>query len=305
MNEKNLINEINKLRKEKNAVILAHNYQIEEIQEIADFVGDSLELSYKASQTFAKTIVFCGVRFMAETAHLISPEKTVLLPELDAGCPLADSLFLQDLEKLKNQHPQAKVVCYVNSSAQIKANSDICCTSANAVKVVNYIEGEEIIFIPDKNLGQYVRERTKKKIYLSSGSCPVHNVDFSLAVKKLKEKYPAALFICHPECPPSILKIADYIASTSGILEFAKKTAVKDIIVGTEEGIIHRLKKENPEKNFYLARPNFICEDMKKITLKSLYLSLKENKYVITVPVSIREKAFQSIDKMLEINKNE
>ncbi|MCM8818790.1 MAG: quinolinate synthase NadA [Candidatus Omnitrophica bacterium] len=297
-----MIEEILKLKKEKKVIILAHNYQIPEIQDIADFVGDSLELAKKASEIKdAKIIVFCGVKFMAETAKILSPEKKVLLPDLDAGCPLADMAKYQDVLEMKNKYPDAWIVSYVNTNADVKSITDVCCTSANAEKVVRNVPVKRIIFLPDKNLCWYVKQKVpEKEIICWEGYCFVHrkfNVD---ELKKAREKYPTAEIIVHPECDPDVQKLADGIYSTSGMIKRAKESNSKIFIIGTEEGLLHRLKKENPDKEFYSLGTGKICPNMKKITIEKLYQSLKEEKYEINLSYDIIEKAKKSLERMLE-----
>ncbi|MCM8771587.1 MAG: quinolinate synthase NadA [Candidatus Omnitrophica bacterium] len=297
-----MIEEILRLKKEKEAIILAHNYQIPEIQDLADFVGDSLELARKASQVKdAKIIVFCGVKFMAETAKILSPDKKVLLPDLDAGCPLADMAKYQDVLKMKEKYPDAWIVSYVNTNADVKSISDVCCTSANADIVVRNVPAKKIIFLPDKNLCWYVKQKvSEKEIICWDGYCFVHRKFTVEEVKKAREKYPNAEIIVHPECDPEIQKLADGIYSTSGMLKRAKESNSKIFIIGTEEGLLHRLKKENPEKEFYSLGSGKICPNMKKITIEKLYLSLKEEKYEINLKPDILEKAKVSLERMLE-----
>lgn len=297
-----MIEEILRLKKEKEAIILAHNYQIPEIQDLADFVGDSLELARKASQVKdAKIIVFCGVKFMAETAKILSPDKKVLLPDLDAGCPLADMAKYQDVLKMKEKYPDAWIVSYVNTNADVKSISDVCCTSANADIVVRNVPAKKIIFLPDKNLCWYVKQKVpEKEIICWDGYCFVHRKFTVEEVKKAREKYPNAEIIVHPECDPEIQKLADGIYSTSGMLKRAKESKSKIFIIGTEEGLLHRLKKENPEKEFYSLGSGKICPNMKKITIEKLYLSLKEEKYEINLKPDILEKAKVSLERMLE-----
>lgn len=297
----NIVDVILRLKKERNAVILSHNYQRGEVQDIADFVGDSLELSRKAAKTDADVIIFCGVHFMAETAKILCPDKKVILPDLKAGCPLANMIKPKDLENIKKEHPNAKVVAYVNTTAEIKAMSDICCTSSNAIKVVNSLKEEEIIFIPDMNLGNFVSKNTNKKIYIWQGFCPTHLWIKKKDILKLKEKYKDAVVMVHPECLPDVVEIADYVLSTGRMLKIAREINKKVFIVGTENGIIHRLKKENPDKLFLAVSNKIICPNMKRITLKKVLKSLQELKPEINIEENIRIKAKISIEKMLEI----
>lgn len=294
-----IVDRIRRLAKEKDAVILAHNYTRPEIQDIADFVGDSLELSRIASKLSSKVIVFCGVHFMAETAYILSPDKTVLLPDPYAGCPMANMITADQLREFKKRYPNAKVVCYVNSSAEVKAESDICCTSANAVDIVNRLDSEEIIFVPDKYLGSYVSRITGKNLILWNGYCPVHAMIRPEDILKMRASYPNANVVVHPECPPEVIDLADAVRSTSGMLRYVKETDAKEFIIGTETGIIYRMKKENPDKMFYPVRQDFICVNMKKITLEKVLASLEEEKHRIVVPEDIRAKALNAIEGMI------
>ncbi|WP_091689807.1 quinolinate synthase NadA [Methanococcoides vulcani] len=300
---KYIIDRINSLKAEHNAVILAHNYQRPEVQDIADFTGDSLGLSQQVVDSDADVIVFCGVDFMAESAAILSPEKTVLLPERDAGCPMAEMVDVISLDDEKKKHPNAAVVCYVNSSAEIKAQSDICCTSANAVDVVNSLEEDEIIFVPDKNLGTYVSDFTDKKIITWEGFCPTHHQMHAQDVLKAKEEHPNALFLAHPECRTEVLDLADEVLSTTGILSYAKNSDAKEFIIGTENGLLHRLRKENPDKKFYYVSEFTVCTNMKITTLDSVLNSLEKMEYVITVPEETRLKAKKALDRMLAVKR--
>ena len=295
----NIVEEITKLKKEKNAIILVHNYQRPEIQNVADFLGDSLGLAKQAAKTEAKIIVFCGVRFMAETAKILSPKKTVIIPREDAGCPMADMITAEDLRRLKKNYPGAKVVSYINTNADVKAESDICCTSANAVKVVKNISAKRIIFTPDKNLAAYCQRFTDKEIIPWNGYCYVHERISKEEVLLAKEKFPDALLLVHPECNPSVIELADEVLSTSGMLNFAKKSDKKRFLIGTEEGLIYRLKKENPGKKFYAAGTAKMCRNMKLTTLNDVYLSLKEERYAIQLPEGIIESAGKTLKAML------
>jgi quinolinate synthase len=299
--DKELVEQINDLRKQRNAVLLVHNYQRGEVQDIADFIGDSLELSQKAAGTDADVIVFCGVHFMAETAAILCPDKTVLLPDAHAGCPMADMITADKLREKKAELPDAAVVCYVNSRADVKAESDICCTSANAVKVVEALDDEEILFIPDQYLGHYVSTKTDKKIHLWPGYCPTHARIQPDDITRLKREHPEAKAVVHPECRPEVIELADAVLSTSGMCRYAQESDAREIIIGTEIGIIHRLKKENPGKTFFPISDNAICPNMKKITLEKVLWSLKEMSPQVTVPEAIRVRAKQAVDWMLEI----
>ncbi|OGS20688.1 MAG: quinolinate synthase [Elusimicrobia bacterium RIFOXYA2_FULL_39_19] len=302
MNNTELINRINELKNKRNAIILAHNYQNVEVQDIADITGDSLELSRKASQTKADVIVFCGVSFMAETAAILSPEKKVLLPDTNAGCPLANMINAEDVIALRKKYPNAPVVSYVNTSAAVKAETDIACTSANAIKVVGSLKGKEIIFIPDKYLGTYVQSKTPdKKLILWEGYCPTHLKILPEHILELKNKYPDAKVIVHPECRTEVANLADAALSTSGMIKYAKESNAKTFIVGTEIGLLHKLKKENPEKTFLPASNLAVCPNMKLITLEKILWSLEEMKPEVLIPKDIREKALNSVNRMIEI----
>ncbi|OHB81915.1 MAG: quinolinate synthase [Planctomycetes bacterium RBG_19FT_COMBO_48_8] len=301
MNEK-LIEQIEKIKAERGAVILAHNYQPGEIQDLADFTGDSLGLSIQASETDADVIVFCGVRFMAETAAILSPGKTGLLPEKSAGCPMADMITAEQLRQLKNENPDALVVCYINSSAEVKAESDYCCTSANAVEVVNSLpEDKLIIFVPDQHLGQFVAERTGRDIVLWPGYCTTHVLITADDIKAARAKYPDAIVMAHPECTEPVKGASDELLSTGQMLKFAVRSTAKRFIIATEIGIIHTLKKQNPEAEFFPASDRAICPNMKKITLDKIIGSLQEMQYKIIVPETISIKAKKALDRMVEI----
>ena len=300
--DERLFEKIKLLKAQRKAVILAHNYQPAEIQDLADFCGDSLGLSIKAAQTDARTIVFCGVKFMAETAAILSPDKTVLLPDKFAGCPLADMITAEQLRQLKSKHPDAFVVCYVNSPAEVKAESDYCCTSANAVEVVSSLpQDRPIIFVPDQHLGKFVMDRTGRDLVLWPGYCPTHVVITADDIKGAKEKYPDAIVMAHPECTEPVKALADELLSTGQMLKFVKKSTAKRFIVATEVGIIHALKKQNPQAEFIPASERAVCPNMKKITLDKLIGSLEDMQYKVAVPEEIRIKAKRSLDKMVEI----
>ncbi len=295
--------QILELKREKNAIILAHYYQIPEIQELADFVGDSFELSRRAKENDADVIVFCGVKFMAESAKILSPQKTVLLPVKEAGCPMADMAVVKDILKMKEEHPNAKVVTYVNSSVEVKAVSDVCCTSSNAIKIVKNIDADEIIFVPDKNLGSYVAEHVpEKKIILWEGHCCVHNRIAKEDVIKAKEEMPEAKVLVHPECRKEVRNLADYIGSTSGIIDFATKDSANKFIVVTEEGVIHKSKTQNPNKEFYNIR-GMTCRNMKKTTMEHILWSLEDNYFQIEIDEEIRNKAAKALENMLVLGK--
>ncbi|MHB1646452.1 MAG: quinolinate synthase NadA [Candidatus Acididesulfobacter diazotrophicus] len=294
-------NLLKELLKKKNAILLAHNYQRDEIQEIADFQGDSLELSIKANQTNADIIVFCGVRFMAESAAIMNPDKKVILPAEDAGCPMVDMITVKDILNMKAEFPDAAVVAYVNTSAECKAVSDICCTSANAVKVVNSLPNKRVIMIPDKNLGDYVQRFTKKEIISWPGFCPPHNRTTPADIKNLKEKYPGALFVAHPESTHDTIDVADHVSSTSGMYRYVRQTDAKYFIIGTEIGIMYKMRIENPDKIFIAANTSLVCPNMKKTHLDNTIDSLYNMKNIIKITEDIRLKARKSIENMLAL----
>lgn len=295
-----LIKEIKGLRIDRNAIILAHNYVPGEVQDIADYTGDSFGLSRAAVDSKAGTIVFCGVDFMAESAAILNPEKTVLLPVTEAMCPMAMMITPLELQLFKKEHPDAEVVCYVNSSAAVKAESDVCCTSSNAVKVVNSLDSDEVIFVPDYNLAMYTQRFTKKTILPWKGFCPTHHQITAGDILVAKIDHPDAEVIVHPECRQEVIDIADGVFSTDGMLKYAKKTS-KDLIIGTEMGILHRLRKENPDKRFYPASEYAVCPNMKMNKLAAVRDSLREMKHVIKVPEDMRIKAKRSLDRMLAV----
>lgn len=320
-----LRDEIMKLKRDRNAIILAHNYQRDEVQDIADFVGDSLELSRTAAEIACEVIVFCGVHFMAESASILSPDKTVLLPEAEAGCPMADMIRVDSprpvrtsfpgfsnppayvyppeftLKDIKRQYPGVPVVAYVNTTADVKAESDICCTSANVVKVIESLPGDTVICIPDKNLSMWAARNTSRKVIAWDGYCNIHERVAPGDVARAKAEHPSALVVAHPECRPDVLELADHVTSTSGMLRFAGTSEAKEFIVGTEIGLMHRLRKENPGKTFYPLRKDMICPNMKKTTLQSIVRAFRENRHVIKVPEEIRVPAKRALDRMLEI----
>jgi quinolinate synthase len=317
--------EILRLKDEKRAIILSHNYQRDEVQDLADFVGDSLELSRTASTIECDVIVFCGVNFMAESASILSPDKTVLLPEMDANCPMADMIRVSSarnvrktfpgyevqpafvfphnftLGDMKARYPGVPVVAYVNTTAEVKAASDICCTSANVIKVVESLPGDMVICVPDRNLSLWAQKNTKKKVIAWDGFCHVHDRVTKEDVLKARAEHPGALLMAHPECRPEVLEHADHVTSTSGMLRFAAASEAKEFIVGTEVGLMHRLKKENPGKVFHPLRKDMICPNMKKTTLNSVLGALKEMKNVIKVPEEVRVPARRALDRMLEL----
>ncbi|AII61576.1 quinolinate synthase NadA [Dehalococcoides mccartyi] len=292
---------IAELKKERKAIILAHNYQLGEIQDAADFVGDSLELARKAAKVDAEVIVFCGVHFMAETAAILSPEKIVLAPEPRAGCPMADMISGAELREFKSRHPGLPVVCYVNSTAEVKAESDICCTSANAVKVVESLKSDTVLFVPDQYLGAFVKERTSKKIISWPGYCPSHARIKPEDIVNLKKHYPAAKVIVHPESRPEVTALADEVLSTGQMVSYAARADVKELIVGTEIGMIYRLRKENPDKLFIPVSEQAVCANMKMTTLPKLLASLENMQAVVSVPEEIRVKAVGAVERMLRV----
>jgi quinolinate synthase len=298
-----IVKRIIDLKKRRKAIILAHNYELGEVQEIADSVGDSLELSQNAARTDAEVIVFCGVHFMAETASILCPDKVVLLPDANAGCPMANMITARKLIQRKKELPGAGVVCYVNSTADVKAESDICCTSANAVKAVLSLDAPEILFVPDQFLGHYVSTKVDRKIILWPGYCPTHARIMPQDILKLKAEYPLAKVMVHPECRPEVIALADEVLSTGGMRSFARTTGAREIIVGTELGIIYRLKKENPEKRFIPASEQAVCPRMKLITLEKILWSLEEMSPEVKVPEEIRVRAKRAVDRMLEVSR--
>lgn len=296
-----LIERIDRLKAERAAVILAHNYQLPEVQGIADITGDSLELSRQAAKTQAQVIVFCGVHFMAETAKILSPQKTVLIPDPKAGCPMADMINADDLRRLKERHPGLPVVAYVNTSAEVKAESTICCTSANAVRVVDSMEANEVLFVPDKSLAAYVASKTPKKVIPYCGYCPTHHRILAQDVMNAKHEHPDAVVVAHPECTMDVIKLSDAIESTSGMLRYVNDSPASEFIVCTERGLLHRLTLENPDKKFYNPSPVNICPNMKKITLEKVLWSLEDMKHEITLPQEIIDKASAAIEGMIAL----
>jgi quinolinate synthase len=292
---------IRTLLKERDGILLAHNYMRDEVQEIADITGDSLALSIEAAKTAASVIVFCGVHFMAESAAILSPQKTVLLPRLDAGCPMADMVTTEGLVAMKARHPGVPVVTYVNSSAAVKAVSDICCTSANAVKVVASLPEREIIFVPDRNLGRYVAGFSDKTFHFWDGYCPTHERLKPEVAAARKAEYPDALFICHPECHPDVVALADHVCSTSGMYDYCRNSPAGRFIIGTEAGILYRLRKENPDKEFILASPALICPNMKLTSLEDIVAALETMTPVVTVPEEVRLPAKRALDRMIAV----
>ena len=297
-----LVDDIRKLKDQRHAVILAHNYQPAEIQDLADFCGDSLGLSIQASQTDAEVIVFCGVRFMAETAAILSPEKTVLMPEPTAGCPMADMITAEQLREAKAAHPDATVVCYVNSSAEVKAESDYCCTSSNAVAVVeSFAADEEVLFVPDQHLGRHVQEQTGRHLVLWPGYCSTHVLISEDDITGAKRRHPNAVVIAHPECSEPVKGLADALLSTGQMLTYVKNSTAEVFIVATEIGMIHPLRAARPDAQFVPASPRGVCANMKKITVDRVLASLTHLRYKVTVPEDIREKAKRALQRMVAI----
>lgn len=299
---KELKKKIESLKKKRNAVIIAHNYQRDEIQDIADIGGDSLALAQAAVRTDAEVIVFCGVHFMAESASILNPGKKVLIPVLEAGCPLADMITPEKLRAKKKQYPEAAIVCYVNTSAEVKAESDIACTSSNAVEVVRSLKEKRIIFVPDKNLGRYVQSQVPdKEIILWEGFCPTHIRVQEEDIVKTKKDHPETEVIAHPECNPEVLALSDHICSTGGMFKYVKQSKSKEFIIATESGMLYKLQKENPDKKFYLPTQNLMCANMKLITLGWVAHSLEKLVYEVRVSDEVREKALKTLEKMLQI----
>ncbi|MGQ9673573.1 MAG: quinolinate synthase NadA [Candidatus Aminicenantales bacterium] len=301
MTKEEVLARIAELKRARKAVILAHNYQVGEVQDVADFTGDSLGLSQEAAKVEADVIVFCGVHFMAETAALLSPDKTVLLPDIRAGCPMAAMITAEELRDWKKKYPGRKVVCYVNTTAEVKAESDVCCTSSNAIRVVRSIPDEEILFVPDKNLAAYVARQTKKRIISWDGYCYVHNRISARDVLERKQQHPDAEIWVHPECRPEVIDLADRVLSTGSMVKAAKETGCQEVIVGTEAGIIYRLKKENPKTHFYPVKELALCSNMKKITLRKVWMALEEMKFKVEVPDEISRRARGAIERMIAI----
>jgi quinolinate synthase len=292
---------IAQLKKERNAIILAHYYQRDEIQEIADFRGDSFLLAQKAAQTDADVIVFCGVHFMGESAKILAPNKKVIIPDERAGCPMADMVNVEGLRALKRQHPNAKVIAYINTSADVKAETDICCTSANAVKVVNSVDSDEIIWVPDKNLGDYVSKFTNKKMIIWEGYCNTHDMLTVKDVEEMKAMYPGAQFVVHPECRPEVVKLGDFVGSTTAIIKYCKESDCQEFIVGTEDGTGYQLRKDSPHKTFHFATKYLVCPNMKVNNLKKVARCLETMQPEIFVPEDVAAKARLSLERMLQV----
>jgi quinolinate synthase len=293
---------IRELAQQKNAIILAHNYQNDEIQEIADETGDSLELARIAAKNAADIIVFCGVHFMAESAYILSPDKKVILPDPTAGCPMADMADADDLRDMKEQNPDAIVVTYINSTARVKAASDVCCTSSNAVRIVQRVDADRIIFVPDRNLGSFVQRSTDKEIIYWKGFCPTHDRFTRDELIEIKREHPDAIVMVHPECKPEVVDMADEVLSTGQMVAFVQRTDAKKIIVGTERGLLFKLRSVAPHIEYVLASDSFICPNMKKITLEKVYRSLVDEEPLVMVEDEIAEKAFNCLNRMLELS---
>ncbi|MDR9458595.1 MAG: quinolinate synthase NadA [Dehalococcoidia bacterium] len=296
-----LRDKIDKLKKSLNAVIVAHNYQRSEVQDIADFVGDSLELARRCTRIDAEVIVFCGVHFMAESAAILNPQRTVLLPEADAGCPMADMIGEEDLREWKERYPNAAVVCYVNSTAAVKAQSDICCTSANGLEVVESLSHEEVIFVPDQHLGHYIATKTDKRMILYPGFCPPHQRLVPRHIKLGKELHPDAAVLVHPECASEVIALADGALSTSQMIRYVKESDASTFLIGTEEGILHRMRRESPEKTFHLLTTGLLCPDMKRTSLESVVKTMEQRRNVVEVPEDVRVAAKLALDRMLAV----
>jgi quinolinate synthase len=294
-------NRLQELKNERNAIILAHNYQIGEVQEAADYVGDSFELSRIASQIDCDVIVFCGVDFMAESAYILSPEKTVVLPVKNATCPMSHMIAAADVRVLRREHPKATVVCYVNTSADVKAESDICCTSANAINVINSVDTDQVIFVPDKNLAHFVQSKTDKEIIAWNGFCPTHENITLGDILMRKHEMPDIEVVVHPECRPEVIEVADYVYGTGGMLRHATISNAKRILIGTEVGLLYRLQKENPDKEFYSPSEQAVCPNMKLTTLRKVVEALENMEHRITVAEDVRVRAKRALNKMLEI----
>ena len=296
-----LMEKVRRLKKERNAIILAHNYQIGEVQDVADFVGDSLKLSQIAAKTDAGVIVLCGVRFMAESAAILAPDKVVILPSIDAGCPMADMVTRESLLEKKKDLPGVPVVCYINSSAEVKAESDICCTSSNAVRIVKSLSEDTVLFVPDRNLGSWVAKQVDKKVILWEGYCLTHQRVTPEEVQRAKAAHPDAVVMVHPECRPEVVDLADIVCSTEQMARYARESPAHKFLVGTEMGLIYKLQKDNPEKKFYLLSQGLICPNMKRTSLRHVLDALITLEPRITVPDEIRIKAKRALDRMLAV----
>lgn len=299
-----IVSKINELKKQRGAIILAHYYQNSEIQDIADFIGDSFELARKAKETSAQVIIFCGVHFMAESAKILSPNKTVLLPAPDAGCPMADMVDAEKVRELRRQYPNAAFVCYVNTSAEVKAECDVCCTSSNAALICSSVPQNEIVFLPDENLGNFVSKQVNKKFILYKGFCATHIRVVSGDIEQARNVMSNTKILVHPECKPELVEQADFAGSTAQILNYVKNSNEKQFIIGTEQGILHQLKKQNPDKKFFILSQKLVCQNMKKTTLEDVLNALENNEFEINLSQDIIDRAIKSLDKMLEIVAN-
>jgi len=305
MDEKTIASKIEELKKETNTILLVHNYQIPSIQDVADFLGDSLDLAKRATLTDAENIIFCGVGFMAESAKILNPEKNVIIPDIDARCPMAAMVDPKELIKLKEKHPDAEVVSYINTTAEIKALSDICCTSANGVSVVKSLECDKVIFVPDQNLGSYVKRYVQdKEIIIWPGLCPTHHRIRKQQIINLKNRHPKAEILVHPECRPEVIDVADHVFSTNGMVNYSKESKTTEFIIGTEKELCYRLKKENPEKEFYSIK-SAICPNMKKITLEKVLNSFQTLGPKVTLPEDIIHKARKPLERMMNIGRGD
>lgn len=302
---KKITEKINELKDKHNAIILAHNYQLPEVQDIADFLGDSLDLAKKASKTDAKNIIFCGVKFMAESAKILNPEKNVIIPDINAICPMAAMVNKTELLKLKQRHPDSEIVAYINTTAETKALSDICCTSSNGINVVKSLNCDKIIFIPDQNLGDYIKRHIDdKEIIIWPGFCSTHHKIKEQDILKIKKEHPKAKILVHPECRPSIVDIADHVLSTNGMIKHSKNSDTKEFIIGTEKELCYRLKKENPDKEFYPIK-SAICPNMKKITIEKVLNSLESLEPKITLSDRIMDNAYKPLNKMMNVKRGD
>ncbi|MBI5018488.1 MAG: quinolinate synthase NadA [Deltaproteobacteria bacterium] len=304
MTTESLTRDVRALLRDRHAILLAHNYQRPEVQDAADLTGDSLGLSQAAARTDARVIVFCGVHFMAESAAILSPDKTVLLPRMDAGCPMADMITADDVRRIRDELPGVPVVTYVNSSAEVKAESDVCCTSANAVKVTRAVGAPRVYLAPDQNLAQWVARHTDQEVLYWKGFCPTHHRLRAEQVLEVKARFPGAPFVAHPECRPEVIDLADAVRSTSGMIDYCKALDADTVIVGTEEGVLHRLRKDSPAKQFVLAYPDFVCPNMKLTALEDVLEALERGDHVVTVPESTRVRAKAALDRMLQAGRD-
>jgi quinolinate synthase len=304
MEDKELIKDILKWKRKRQAVILVHNYQRPEVQDIGDFVGDSLQLSQEAAKTHAKMIVFCGVHFMAETAKILNPEKRVVMPDLAAGCPMASMIDASRLKRMKKEHPKARVVCYVNTTAEVKAGSDICCTSSNAQRIADSLDSEEIIFVPDKYLGEWTARKSGKRLILYPGYCPTHAKILDEDILRLKKKHPHALVLCHPECSVPVKAVSDFVLSTGQMLKTVRENPAREFIIATEQGILHQMEKQNPGKRFYHASESAVCPNMKKANLLNVLDALKNpGEHEVRVEKKTADRARKAIQRMLDVSK--